>query len=139
MIPEALTPYALLAIGALWGYIIGRQTAGGDQTGAVDRFLDEQRERLNREYERDDRLTIDEYERRLSFLLEPDTARIMRDARKVDGVGIKSAFAVAREFDGDFDAYRSASEAELRRANGVGENRARAIAKRYESAAAESE
>jgi NAD-dependent DNA ligase len=122
---ELLATVAAVAFGA--GYLIGDPNTT-DETDHIDQFLADELQAAKDRYATTE---VDD-EENLAFevmLLErPGTERIMREAVTVDGVGPETALAIAKHFEGDYHEYRAADVETLQRVNGVGENRARALA-----------
>lgn len=94
----------------------------------IHRFLDEQRDELQDRYEtEEDGMDYVEFGDRVTTLELPGTEAIIRDAVEADGIGPETALGIAREFDGDYEAYRAAGDDDLQRVNGVGPNRSNAL------------
>ena len=97
-----------------------------ESSDAVDEYLEHREADLRDRYETT-AMDYVEFGDRVAVLEAPGTERIMRDAIAVDGVGPDTAFAIARRFGGDYEAYRTADREQLESINGVGENRATAL------------
>ena len=108
------------------GYIVRGELGDRDQPGTVEQYLNDHRAELQQRYETT-RMDYVEFEDRITILELPGTERIMRDAIQVDGIGVETAFEIARTFQGDYEAYRDAGRDDLERVNGIGENRATAL------------
>lgn len=122
---ELLTTVAALAFAAgftLRGILDRDDTPDDD----VEQYLEDRREELQERYETTS-MDYVEFEDSITILELPGTKRIMRDAVRVDGIGVEIAFEIARTFDGDYGAYRDAGRDELEKVNRVGENRATAL------------
>ena len=112
---------------AYLGGELGRLLTVSDASGdAVERFLEQRRVTLQSAYEHGE-LPLSTFEDRLVVVELPGTEQIMRDAVAIDGIGPHTAFALARHFDGDLEAYRKADQAALEAVNGIGPNRAGAL------------
>lgn len=100
-------------------------TRGGNRDD-IEQYLDDRRDELQQRYETT-QMDYVEFGDCIAVLEQPGTERIMRDAIHIDGIGVETAYEIARTFQGDYDAYRSAGRSELERVNGIGENRATAL------------
>ena len=127
-----ISPLELLLFAALC-VIAGAVIADGrdGSTDPVTDALEERRQDLRGRYQ-DGELSLEAFEAQVVLLERPGTETIMRDAVGVEGIGPHRAFAIARTFEGDVEAYRSAPAARFERVNGVGPNRARALASRHD-------
>ena len=123
--------YVLAAafIGFIGGYLVRDGLDVPDERDPVEQFLDERRSDLQEQYA-DDRLTHAAFVNRIAIIEDPGTRRIINDAVSVNGVGVETGLEIARTFNADYDAYRSAGRTELERVNGIGENRAEALINR---------
>lgn len=108
------------------GYAIRGRIATPDQRDEVERFLDERRDELQSAYA-EGRLTHSAFVNRIAIIEDPATEQIIQDAITVDGIGVETGLEIARTFNADYQAYRSAGRRELERVNGVGENRASSL------------
>lgn len=118
MIEDLLTSplaYALL-LGIGW---LAARTDGDSET---------EKERLDRLY-REDRITLQEFDRRLDVLEDPEARRIRESVEPIHGVGESLSWALAAEFDSVQD-LEDASLLELESVRGVGPKTARAIQER---------
>lgn len=115
-----------VGIGFLAGYgIKGRMQS--DETDTIDEFLEEELQATKDRYASTE---IDDEEQlafEIMLLEQPGTERIMRDATDVDGVGLETAAAIAKHFEGDYQRYRDADAEALQAVNGIAENRANAL------------
>ena len=114
---------AAFAAGFLARGILARER---DDRDDIKQYLADRRAELQQRYETT-QMDYVEFGDRIATLEQPGTERIMRDAIDVDGIGVETAYEIARTFQGDYDAYRNAGRNELERVNGVGENRATAL------------
>lgn len=121
---ELLFVSAALAFTA--GYIVRGEMGERDQPDQVEQYLNDRRSELQKRYETTEMGYV-EFGDRVTILERPGTERVMHDAIAVDGIGVETAFEIARTFDGDYDAYRRADRDDLESVNGIGENRSTAL------------
>lgn len=121
--------YAVVFVAFLAGVLVGEGLDSGESSpSSVSGLLAAQRESVREDYEVG-RVTLERFEDELDLLDDPRTERVMHAVSGVEGVGPKTALAVARRYR-SLDELEAATVEELTSVNGVGENRAGAIAER---------
>lgn len=118
--------YATAFVAGWSAHAILAESRSGDSRDGVEKFLAERETTLREQYATTD-MDYVEFGDRIATVENPGTERIMRDAVRVDGIGVETAWEIARTFGGEYDAYAAADREELERVNGVGENRATAL------------
>lgn len=99
----------------------------GDDTDeeTIDEWLDAQTEQSAQQYAQG--VPLSQHATYVELIEDPETARIMRVCVTVPGVGKRTAFAIAAEFE-DFESFASADVERLETVNNIGPNRAGELA-----------
>lgn len=115
------------AVGAIFGATLVSSTSS-ESADSVRRLLELRREAVRSDYA-EGRMSHEQFAGEVELLEDPATERVMYAVTDVDGVGPRTALAVARRFR-SIEQLASADRRDLEAVNGVGSNRAGAIQER---------
>lgn len=122
-----VSPLLLFGAGVVVG-AVATSSSSESSADSVQALLEQRREEIREEYELG-KIGLDRYGREVELLEDPATASVMYAVTDVDGVGPATALEIAREYRRPEQLEETTAD-ELTAVNGVGENRARAIAQR---------
>lgn len=88
----------------------------------------EPEEREQRRYARGE-ISLDELDRRLEVLADPEARRIRESVERISGIGEATSWTIAERFS-SLEALRRADREELQEISNVGEQRAQALKER---------
>jgi NAD-dependent DNA ligase len=123
--------FAAFAVGAVFGFVLGSEGGNDEPADSVAGLLEDRREALREDY-REGRISHDRFASEIELLEDPRTEDVMYAVTDVDGIGPATALEIAREYRTKADLVEADVD-DLRRVNGVGENRARAMRSRMEA------